>query len=299
MRVLISGSTGLIGQRLVDDLTRNGDTVVRLVRGASPVTGEKIQWSPATGDVDASRLEGFDAVIHLAGESIADGRWTEAKKKRIRDSRTIGTRHLSERLAKLAAPPKVFVSSSAIGYYGDRGETPVDETATPGSGFLPDVCRDWEDATQPAAARGIRVVLIRTGIVLDANGGALAKMKLPFSLGVGGRLGDGRQYMSWISLDDIVGAYRHAIATPSLSGPVNGVAPEAVTNSDFTRALGRALHRPTIFPVPQFAASLLLGEMADALLFASQRIVPTRLLSTGYRFLHPDLDSALKAALAQ
>ena len=299
MRVLISGSTGLIGQRLVDDLTRNGDTVVRLVRGASPVTGEKIQWSPATGDVDASRLEGFDAVIHLAGESIADGRWTEAKKKRIRDSRTIGTRHMSERLAKLAAPPKVFVSSSAIGYYGDRGETPVDETATPGSGFLPDVCRDWEDATQPAAARGIRVVLIRTGIVLDANGGALAKMKLPFSLGVGGRLGDGRQYMSWISLDDIVGAYRHAIATPSLSGPVNGVAPEAVTNSDFTRALGRALHRPTIFPVPQFAASLLLGEMADALLFSSQRIVPTRLLSTGYRFLHPDLDSSLKAALAQ
>jgi len=283
----------------LEELVRNGDLVTRLVRAETSTPGAKISWDPVTGEIDASKLEGFDAVVHLAGESIADGRWTGAKKQRIRDSRIVGTRHLSERLAALKSPPQVLVSSSAIGFYGDRGDTRVDESATPGSGFLPDVCRDWEDATQPASASGIRVVLVRTGIVLDGNGGALGKMKLPFSLGVGGRLGDGKQYMSWISLDDIVGTYLHALATPSLSGPLNGVAPEPVTNAEFTRALGRALHRPTLFPVPQFAAGLLLGEMADALLFASQRVTPSRLISSGYRFRHPTLDAALAAALAQ
>jgi uncharacterized protein len=298
MRVLVSGSTGLIGSRLVRQLSAAGDAVVRLVRGPSPAPGETIEWSPEEGRIDMARLEGFDAIVHLAGESIASGRWSESRKKKIRDSRLVGTRNLAERVAKLTRPPKVVVSASAIGIYGDRGEELLDESSASGSGFLAEVCRGWENTAQPFAAAGARLVLLRTGIVLDRAGGALAKMRLPFSLGLGGRLGSGRQYMSWISLEDIVGAIRHALVTPSLQGPVNGVAPAPVTNAEFTRVLGRVMRRPTLFPVPQAAARLLLGEMADALLLASQRVSPARLLAAGYNFRHPELAPALKAALS-
>lgn len=296
MRVLISGSTGLIGRKLTADLSAAGDTVVRLVRRASG-SDDAISWNPETGEVDSSHLEGFDAVVHLAGESIANGRWTPAKKRRIRDSRVVGTRHLAEVLAKLSRPPQVFVGASAIGIYGNRGDEVLDESSPPGSGFLADVCQEWEDAARPLSAADIRLALVRTGVVLDGKGGALAQMKLPFLLGLGGRLGDGRQYMSWISLEDIVGAFRHAMTNREVTGPINGVAPAPVTNAEFTRALGKALHRPTLFPVPRIGARILLGEMSDALLFASQRVSPTRLLATGYRFRHADLASALSEAL--
>lgn len=296
MRILISGSTGLIGRRLVEELQREGHAVVRLVRRSSPAPEDKVVWSPETGRIESGSLDGLDAVIHLAGEGIASGRWTSERKKRIRDSRVVGTRHLAEALAKLPSPPRVLVSSSAIGYYGDRGDVLLDESQPPGADFLAEVCQAWEAAAQPAALAGIRVAQLRTGLVLDGKGGALARIKIPFLLGVGGRLGDGRQYMSWISLDDVVGAFLHILKTPSLSGPVNGVAPSPVTNAEFTASLGRSLHRPTIFPLPKFAGRLLMGEMAEALLFSSQRVTPQRLLASGYRFRHPDLDSALRAA---
>ena len=298
MRVLISGSNGLIGSRLVAALAADKVDVVRLVRGGSP-SGDRVVWSPSTGAIQGGSLEGFDAVVHLAGESIASGRWTVAKKERILQSRVVGTGKLAENITRLARPPKVMISASAVGFYGDRGDEALDENAPPGTGFLAEVCRDWEEAAKPVRTVGTRLVWMRTGIVLDGSGGALGKMKLPFSLGLGGRLGNGRQYMSWISLDDIVGAIRHAIATADLGGPVNGVGPSPATNAEFTRALGRVMVRPTVFPVPRAAAHLLMGEMADSLLFASQRVTPLRLLATGYRFRHPDLESALRAALGR
>jgi uncharacterized protein (TIGR01777 family) len=307
MRVLISGASGLIGSALVQRLTGTDDEpgrhapalIVRLVRSEPrPDTSEisresEIFWDPSTGELDPPALEGFDAVVHLAGENIARGRWTAEKRARIRDSRVRGTRLLCGALAETARRPKVLVSASAVGYYGDRGDEDLDETSPAGSGFLADVCREWEAATEPAAAAGIRVVCVRLGVVLARHGGALARMLPIFRFGLGGRLGSGRQYMSWIVLRDAVEAICHAIAVETLSGPVNLVAPNPVTNRQFTKALGRALHRPTLFPAPAFMLRLALGEMADALLLASARVLPRRLLATGFRFHAAHLEDAL------
>jgi uncharacterized protein (TIGR01777 family) len=241
----------------------------------------------------------MEAVVHLAGENIASGRWTAARKARIRSSRVMGTRTLCETLARLSQPPKVLVSASAIGYYGDRGAEPLWENSAFGTGFLAEVCRAWEEATQPAVQKGIRVVLLRIGIVLSPAGGALAKMLIPFQLGLGGVIGSGNQYMSWIALDDVAGVIAHALVTDTLQGPVNAVAPYPVTNREFTKTLGRVLRRPTVFPLPGFAARLAFGEMADALLLASTRVEPKRLLATQYVFRYPELEDALRHLLGK
>jgi uncharacterized protein (TIGR01777 family) len=254
-------------------------------------------WDPAKGTIRLDADADYDAVVHLAGESIATGRWTAAKKTKIRESRVLGTHLLSETLAGQASKPKVLVSASAIGFYGDQGEQVLDETALPGGGFLSEVCQAWEAATQPAEQAGIRVVHARLGVVLSLAGGALKAMLPPFKMGLGGRIGSGRQYMSWIALEDVVAALQFLITQSSLSGPVNVVAPHAVTNEEFTKALGRSLHRPTLFPMPAFVAHLALGEMADALLLASTRVLPQKLLSAGHTFQLPELPSALGGIL--
>ncbi|MEW6364957.1 MAG: TIGR01777 family oxidoreductase [Acidobacteriota bacterium] len=295
MRVLVSGASGLIGPATINYLQAAGHDVVRLVRTTSSDTG--VRWDPAAGKIDRAALHGIGAVIHLAGESIAEGRWTRRKKARIRDSRVRGTRLLCEALARLLDRPAVLVSASAMGYYGDRGDEVLREESPPGSGFLADVCREWEAAADPAREAGIRVVHLRSGLVLSALGGALARMITPFKLGVGGTIGDGRQYMSWVSLDDLVGVIRHALENEGLEGPVNAVAPNPVTNAEFTRALGKALSRPTVFRMPARIARLALGEMAEDLLLASARLVPARLLACGFTFRHPDIESALRHVL--
>jgi uncharacterized protein (TIGR01777 family) len=259
---------------------------------------DSIAWDPEKGSVDVEALEGLDALVHLAGEGVADGRWTDAKKVRIRDSRVRGTTILSDAIAILHAKPKVWVSGSAIGYYGDRGGDDVDESARPGSDFLAQVTVAWEAAAAPAADLGVRVVHPRLGIVLDPRGGALAKMLLPFKVGIGGKLGSGSQQMSWISLADTVRALVHAIDSVELSGPVNVTAPNPVSNAELTRALGVALHRPTFFPVPGPLARLALGELADVALLGGVRALPTRLLASGFRFEEPDLRAYLAKALA-
>lgn len=298
MRIVVSGSTGLVGTALIPVLTAAGHDVVRLVRSKSrSPSKELVHWDPAAGYIDAAGLEGVDAVVHLAGESVSDGRWTPAKKARIRDSRIRGTQTLCEAIAHLSQPPQALVSASAIGYYGDRGEERLTEASPPGTGLLPTVCRDWESACDPARAKGLRVVNLRIGVVLSAAGGALKKMLTPFKLGVGGVLGDGRQYMSCIALDDLVGAIVHCLATPALAGPVNGVCPQPVTNREFTKLLGEVLGRPTVFPVPAFAARLAFGEMADALLLASTRVEPARLLESGFVFSYPEVAAALRHEL--
>jgi hypothetical protein len=248
------------------------------------------------GSIDTSGLQGVEAVVHLAGENIAE-RWTAAKKANIRDSRANGTRVLCEALTGLTPLPKVLVSASAIGYYGDRGAEVLTEDSASGSGFLAEVCRAWEVATEPAHQRGIRVVRLRFGVVLSAAGGALAKMLPPFRLGLGGTLGSGRQYMSWIALDDAVGAIHHAVVTEPLQGPTNAVAPQPVTNQAFTKALGSVLRRPTLLPLPAFAARLIFGEMADELLLASTRVQPAKLQASGYSFRYPELEGALRHVL--
>jgi len=297
MNTLVTGSSGLVGSGLVPSLSADGHRVLRLVRSAPGPGESSAQWDPDRGRLDPACLEGLDAVVHLAGENIASGRWSARKKARIRDSRAGGTRLLCEALSRLSRPPRVLVCASAIGYYGDRGEEILREDSPPGKGFLAEVCQAWESAAEPAARKGIRVVHLRFGAVLSPAGGALAKMLPPFRLGVGGRLGDGRQYLSWVSIDDAVGAIRHALATDSLRGPVNGVAPEPITNQEFTRTLGKVLSRPTLFPMPAFAARLAFGEMADALLLSSSRVEPARLVASAYRFRHPALEPALRDLL--
>ena len=292
MNILVTGASGLVGSALVPSLTADGHRITRLVRSQPRPGAAEVRWDPESGSVDAAGLEGMDAVVHLAGENIASGRWTAERKARIRDSRVTGTRILCEALAGLAQPPKVLVSASAIGYYGDRGDELLREERAPGSGFLPDVCRAWEAATQPAEQKGIRVTPLRTGVVLSPHGGALAKMLLPFKWGLGGVIGSGTQYMSWISLDDVVGAIHHALTTDALRGPVNIVAPHPVTNSVFTKTLGQVLGRPTLLPMPAFAARLAFGEMADALLLASARVEPARLTASKYAFRYPQLRCA-------
>ncbi len=298
MNVAVTGSSGLIGSALVASLSAGGHRVFRLVRGIVP-GADCIRWDPAGGVRDAALLEGLDGMVHLAGENIAGGRWTQRRKAEIRRSRVEGTARLAETLAKLARPPKVLMVASAIGFYGDRSGEVLTEESPAGNDFLAHVCREWEAATAPAAKAGVRVVNLRFGVVLSADGGALRKMLLPFKLGAGGRIGSGRQYWSWIALEDVVGAIQHALATESLSGPVNAVAPTPVTNAEFTRTLGRVLRRPAIAPLPAFAARIVLGEMADALLLASARVVPKRLQDSGYQFRHPDLEGALRHLLGR
>ncbi|MBM4069718.1 MAG: TIGR01777 family protein [Planctomycetes bacterium] len=299
MKVAITGSTGLVGSALVPLLSTGGHNVVRLVRSADGSRAGEVAWDPATGRIDADGLEGLDGVVHLAGENIAARRWNAEQKARIRDSRVQGTTLLCETLAKLRQPPRVLISASAIGFYGNRGDEPLHEASGNGGGFLPEVCREWEAATQPAAKAGIRVVHLRFGIILSPRGGALAKMLTPFRLGLGGRIGSGQQWMSWIALDDVVGSIYHALATESLRGPVNVVAPRPVQNREFTRTLGRVLWRPTLFPMPGFMARLAFGEMADELLLASARVSPQALLDSGYWFLYSDLESALRHLLGK
>jgi uncharacterized protein (TIGR01777 family) len=299
MKVLVTGSTGLVGSALVPLLTSQGHEVVRLTRTPNGSGTVDVTWDPERGVIDAGRLEGLDAVIHLAGENIASRRWSDEQKSRIRDSRVQGTRLLATTLAGLTRRPRVFVAASAIGYYGDRGESVLTETSAGGSGFLAGVCRQWEAATEPAAGAGIRVVNLRFGVILSARGGALGQMLTPFRLGLGGRIGTGRQWMSWIAIDDAIGATAHALATDSVRGPVNGVAPNPVTNRDFTKTLGRVLGRPTVFPMPAFAARLAFGEMADELLLSSARVEPRVLLESRYKFRDGELEGALRHVLGR
>jgi uncharacterized protein (TIGR01777 family) len=297
MKVLISGSHGLVGKALISSLVEDGHEVVRLVRGGHTLGQLEIEWHPSQGRIDAQRLEGFDAVFHLAGESIASGRWTDDKKRTIRDSRTKGTSLLSETIAQLSQPPAVFISASAIGYYGNRGDEELTEESVPGNDFLSSVCVEWEEAARPASDKGIRTILARFGIILDLNGGALAKMLTPFRMGIGGRVGDGRQWMSWIALDDVVNALKFLLLDSAVHGPVNIVAPNPVTNAEFTKTLGRVLSRPTIFPVPAFGARLAFGEMADGLLLSSQRVDPAVLEERGFAPYWPRLEPALQHLL--
>jgi hypothetical protein len=298
MRILVTGSSGLIGQALLSFLTAEGQNVVCLTRSAARAGDRNIRWDPDAGTLPLEQLEDFDGVVHLAGETIV-GRWTAEKKARILDSRAKGTRLLCESLAHVRHRPVVLVSASAIGYYGDRGDQLLDESSSAGSLFLSEVAQAWEAAAEPAKLSGIRVVNLRIGFVLSAAGGGLAAMLLPFKLGIGGRVGSGRQYLSWIAIDDVVGAISHAIGCDDLRGPVNAVAPQPVTNREFTDTLGRVLGRPTVFPLPSFAAHMVMGEMADNLLLASTRVLPGRLLATGYEFKFPQLRAALRHVLGK
>ncbi len=296
MRILVSGASGLIGSALVPSLLRRGHEVVRLVRNVSAGPGA-ILWDPTASRLDSDALEGCDAAIHLAGESIARGRWTAERKRRILESRRQGTLLLSERLAQLSRRPRAFITASAIGYYGDRGAEILREDSSPGNGFLSEVCVAWEQATRPASDSGIRVVNLRIGVVLSSAGGALARMLPAFRMGAGGRIGSGKQYMSWITLDDLIGVICYCVENEAAVGPVNSVTPNPVTNRDFTRALAHALSRPAVFPLPGVVARLMLGEMADELLLASTRVEPARLLAAGYSFQHPQLEGALRYVL--
>lgn len=297
MNVAVSGASGLIGAALVSSLEAQGHRAIRLVRRMPRPDEDALRWDPSTGVLTPAGPSVADAVVHLAGDSILGLRWTAEKKRRIRESRTTATRLLVETLTRLTNPPAVLVCASGIGYYGSRGDEVLTEDSRPGTGFLADLARDWEAATATAIARGIRVVNLRLGVVLSARGGALATMLTPFRMGLGGVIGDGAQWMSWIALDDVIGAIRHALTTDALRGPVNTVAPAPVTNADFTRTLGRVLGRPTLIPLPAFAARLALGEMADELALVSQRVMPARLLASGFAFRRPTLEDALRAAL--
>jgi uncharacterized protein len=299
VRVAVTGSHGLIGSALTSHLAGGGHDVVRVVR-SEPAPGD-IEWDPRAGRLDAAALARIDVVVNLAGAGIGDHRWTDEYKREIRDSRTHGTALVADAIAAVAAErdPPVLLSASAIDYYGDRGDEPVDESSPAGSTFLAGVCRDWEAATAPAEAAGARVVHFRTGIVLAGNGGALRKLLPLFKLGVGGRFGSGRQWMSWISLADELGAIEHLMLS-DVTGPVNLTAPAPVTNAEFVKTLGRVLHRPAVVPVPRFGPSLIVGrEAAESLLYTGQRVLPNVLQSDGYEFAHPELETALRAVLGR
>jgi len=295
-RVLLTGSSGLVGSALIASLKGAGARVARLAR-PSTVRGtsdeERIPWNPLQ-PISADAVSGFDAIIHLAGESIAS-RWTASKKARLRESRIPTTAYLASALAQAKTKPQTFLIASAIGYYGNRGDELLTEESKPGTGFIADLAREWEQASLPAAESGIRTVQMRIGLVLATSGGALPKMLPAFKLGLGGKLGDGRQWMSWIDLKDVIGAIQHILRSDLLHGPVNLVAPRPVTNAEFSKTLASVLSRPAIFPVPSFAARLAFGEMADELLFASQRVEPTKLISSGYPFRFPTLRQSLES----
>ena len=307
MRVLISGSSGLVGTALAETLRRDAHSVGRLVRpqraAREKATGERSQWAvdvrwhPVSGDFDSAAAEGHDAVVHLAGASIGKGRWTDSRKRLLRSSRVDATRHLVGSLAGLHRPPQVFVSASAVGYYGDRGDEELTEQCAPGNDFLALLARDWEAEAARAEEFGARTVMLRFGVILARHGGALRQMLPPFQLGLGGRLGSGRQWMSWLTFDEAVCVIRYALENEAARGPINAMTPNPVRNAEFTATLGRVLHRPTVFPVPAMALRLALGQMADALLLAGQRCLPRRLQSLGYRFQQPELEPALAAVL--
>ncbi len=299
MKALVTGSSGFIGEALVRNLADEGHIVVRLVRPSSEAETSGVRWDPVAGAVDVGGLEGFDAIVHLAGENIAGAPWTPERKARIRDSRVEGTRLLCESLHRLDRPPQTLVCASAIGYYGDRGREVLREESPPGKGFLAKVCREWEEATGEAVRKGVRVVNLRIGMVLSPYGGALAKMLTAFRACAGGRIGSGEQYMSWIALPELVWVIRYVMESDSVEGPVNAVAPHAVTNREFTKTLGRVLGRPTLVPLPAFAARLLFGEMADELLLASAHVEPGKLLASGYAFRFPELEGALRRLLGE
>ncbi|MFI6683695.1 TIGR01777 family oxidoreductase [Streptomyces sp. NPDC050485] len=294
MKIAVTGSTGLIGTELVRSLRADGHEVVRLVR-RRPAGPDEIAWDPVRGHVDTAGLAGCAAVVHLAGAGVADHRWTPAYKKELRDSRVLGTAAIAEAVASLDTPPRVLVSGSAIGYYGDTGDRAVDESAPPGDGFLASLCVEWEAAAAPAAEAGIRTAFARTGLVVARQGGAWAKLFPLFQAGLGGRLGNGNQYWSYIALHDEVAALRFMIDTESVAGPVNLTAPDPVTNREVTVAMSRILHRPALLPVPAPAIRLALGEFAQDVL-SSQRVVPARLLSAGFRFAFPGVEKAIGAA---
>jgi uncharacterized protein (TIGR01777 family) len=268
-----------------------------MVRSANSATEGDILWNPKEQRVDSSAMEGVDAVVHLAGENIAGGRWTEERKRRVLDSRVNGTKTIAEAVSRLERKPSVLVVASAVGYYGARGDEILTEESDPGEGYLTDVCRAWEEATAPAEEAGIRVVKLRIGIVVSASGGALAKMLTPFKLGVGGVVGSGEQYMSWIALDDVIGLAHHVLMNGAVSGPVNATAPNPVTNRTFTKTLGKVLGRPTVLPVPSFAIKAMFGEMGDTLLLQGCRVLPKRAEALGFEFAHPELEGALRAEL--
>jgi hypothetical protein len=303
MNTLVTGASGLIGSALVERLHREGHTVTRLVRGSSvpgPGTTD-VPWSPDQGQIDVAGLERagpFDGVVHLAGAGIGDRRWSPDRKRVILESRTDSTRLLVDTLQRVSARPPVLVSASAVGFYGDRGDEELTEDSTVGSGFLAEVCRDWELAARPAAASGIRTVLLRTGIVLSRRGGAWGKQLPLFRAGLGGRMGSGRQYRSWVTLDDEIGAVLHCLTDDSLSGPVNVSAPAPATDAALAQAVGAVLHRPTVMVVPAVALRLALGsQMASELVLGGQRVVPRALVSAGYSFAHPTLDEAVRSVL--
>ena len=295
MKILIAGSSGLIGSALVRHLTQERHEVSRLVR-RPPASADEVQWDPAASTIDEARLEGTEAVIHLGGVSIAGKRWNDAHKREIRDSRVNSTRLLSEALARMPQKPEVFLCASALGYYGERGDEVLTENSPKGDGFLPDITAEWEAATAPASEAGIRVCNMRIGVVLSKTGELPRSMLLPFKLGLGGKLGNGRQYMSWIHIDDVVGAFTHALSAPSLHGPVNASAPNPATNAEFTRALARVLSRPALFTVPRFALRIAMGELAEFAL-ASSRMQPQRLEESGFNFRWEDVESALRDIL--
>ena len=297
MKILISGSHGLVGKALIHGLTGDGHEVVRLVRRERTFGAPEIEWHPDQGRIDAAQLEGIDAVVHLAGDNIAGGRWTVEKKRTIRESRVQGTALLSQTLASMSRPPSTFISASAIGIYGDRGDELLTEQSPPGKDFLANVCIDWEAATIAATEKGIRTAHARFGVILAAHEGALAKMLPPFRAGIGGKIGPGNQWMSWIALADVIAALKFLLADKTIQGPVNVVAPNPVTNAEFTKTLALVLSRPAIFPMPAFAARLAFGEMADALLLASQKVDPAVLEDNGFLFSWPTLEAALKQIL--
>jgi len=296
MKVLVTGATGLVGSELVPFLKKQGHDVYRLTR-SKPHEAHDIAWDPSRNQLPKGRIDGTEVVVHLAGENIAGKRWNPKVKEQLRRSRIEGTRLLCETMTQLETLPKTLICASAIGFYGDRGSDWLNETSAAGSGFLADLCRDWEAACEPARAKGIRVVNLRIGVVLSAKGGGLGKMLTPFRLGLGGVVGSGNQYWSWISVDDVVGVIDYCINQEKMSGPVNTTAPCPVTNYDFTKTLGTLLGRPTMIAMPELAARLVLGEMANELLLASARVMPNRLSESGYRFLYPTLEPALKHLL--
>ena len=298
MKILITGASGLIGTALQKSFEEKGYEMLHVSR-SEPKAENEIRWNADTGfeDEDLPRLEGLDAAIHLAGENISALRWTDEKKKAIRDSRVHGTRTMIETFAKIDKKPAVFISASAIGFYGDRGEDEVTETSAAGDTFLSEVSKQWESESRRAEDMGIRTVLLRNGIVLSKDGGALATMMTPFKFGVGGVVGSGKQWMSWVSLDDVVGIVNYALENENLRGAVNVASPNPVTNEEFTKTLGEVLYRPTFLPLPEFAVNLVFGEMGDALLIDSTKVIPKRLLDAGYKFKYPELKSALEHAV--
>ena len=295
MKVAITGTSGLIGSSLVSFLSKKDVTVSKILR--EDPESDEISWKPEGGDWDSAFTDGIDGIVHLAGENIASGKWTKEKKEKIKNSRIEGTKSLCDHILKLPVPPSVFVCASAVGFYGDRGMEFLNESSSRRSGFLPDVCIGWEEAAQTVSSAGIRVVNVRFGVVLSKAGGALAKMLTPFKMGMGGKIGSGKQYMSWVAVDDVTGAIYHALTTDFLKGPVNVTAPNPVTNKEFTNTLGRVLKRLTVMPMPAFAAKLAFGKMANDLLLASTRVAPKKLADSGYKFQYTELESALRHIL--